>query len=350
MKLDEFAAQPSSWLRAGGAFTDVVVSTSARLSRNVDGYGFVNRAAKFDLEKLLRETRGAVGEALAAYDATLFDYSAGSPTSAETRFMLERRLVDSDFSEATAPRALLVEDNEAFSLMLNGQDHLRFLAHAPGLAAKELWARLDALDNLVESRLRYAFDDNYGYLAANPLNAGTGLNFSVKLHLPGILETGEMTRALRSFKKVGLEYDLSEGDETPYVITTGALGSSEDEVASLVDEVIQSVTAYERRARQVILDAGRQEFLDRCYRALGILQSSRIMSLKEARMLLSSLRLGAALNLLEGPSLLDIDQLTLEIYPGHLRMLSIAEGLKPDETTEDEYRARRLRSRLASLS
>ena len=48
--------------------------------------------------------------------------------------------------------------------------------------------------------------------------------------------------------------------------------------------------------------------------------------------------------------LLDIDQLTLEIYPGHLRMLSIAEGLKPDETTEDEYRARRLRSRLASLS
>lgn len=350
MKLDELAAQPSSWLRAGGALTDVVVSSSARLSRNVDGYGFVNRAAKFDLEKLLRETRAAVSAALAEYDESLFDYSSCSPTQAEKSFALERRLIDADFAGSTAPRALIVEDGEAFSLMLNGQDHLRFLAHAPGLAVNELWKRLNALDDLVESRLQYAFDDNYGYLTANPLNAGTGLNVSVKLHLPGLLETGEMTRALRSFKKVGLEYDLSESEETPYVLTTGSLGTSEEEVVALMDEVIQSVTAYERKARQVILDVGRQELLDRCYRALGILQTSRIMSLKEARGLLSSLRLGAALNLLEGPSLLDIDQLLLEIYPGHLRMLSTEEDAAAEEAPEDELRARRLRSRLASMS
>ena len=350
MKLDELAAQPSSWLRAGGALNDVVVFYSARLSRNVDGYGFVNRAAKFDLGKLLRETRAATADALADYDATFFDYSSVAPTHAEISFMHERRLIDSDFTSASAPSALLVEDSEAFSLMFNGQDHLRFLVNAPGLAAKELWARLDALDNLVESRLRYAFDDNYGYLAANPLNAGTGLNISVKLHLPGLLETGEMTRALRSFKKVGLEYDLWEGEEMPYVLTTGSLGSSEEEVASLVDEVVQSAATYERKARQALLEEGRQELLDRCYRALGILQTSRIMSLKEARGLLSSLRLGVALKVLEGPSLLDIDQMLLEIYPGHLRMLSTEEGATPKDASEDELRARRLRSRLASLT
>ena len=108
MKLDELAAQPSSWLRAGGALNDVVVFSSARLSRNVDGYGFVNRAAKFDLGKLLRETRAATADALADYDATFFDYSSVAPTHAEISFMHERRLIDSDFTSASAPSALLV--------------------------------------------------------------------------------------------------------------------------------------------------------------------------------------------------------------------------------------------------
>ena len=55
---------------------------------------------------------------------------------------------------------------------------------SPGLKLDELWHKADVLDDYVNERFSYAFDEKYGYLTSFPTNVGTGLRACAVLHLP----------------------------------------------------------------------------------------------------------------------------------------------------------------------
>ena len=67
----------------------------------------------------------------------------------------------------------MLSEDEASSLILGGDDHIRIQLLSPGLNLDELWARMDRMDDYVNERFSYAFDDKYGYLTSFPTNVGT---------------------------------------------------------------------------------------------------------------------------------------------------------------------------------
>ena len=57
---------------------------------------------------------------------------------------------------------------------------------------------------------------------------------------------------------------------------------------------------------------------DMVRRALGTLASARLLDTEEAINLLSRIRVGRALELIDGPSMEDIHRLLLHVQPAHL--------------------------------
>lgn len=348
MKIDDLARQLSAWLQDKGEESDVVISSRVRLARNLDGYSFVGRATDLDLENLMTSVCGTFAKLFDASKVTFVDFS--NLPDDDALFLFERRLVNRDFLDSKRPRGLLFDNKERFSVMVNEEDHLRLQAIAPGLALETAYERVNSLDDRLESKLDYSFDDQYGYLTASPSNLGTGLRASVALHLPALVETGEMAKAFRGLQKLNFAISgLYGSDERApgdmfLVNSQRSLGVSEEEIVEQLREIIPGVVNYERRARETLLSTNRRALLDRCRRALGVLHMAQTTTLEEATSFLSDIRLGLSLDLLDKTSIPSPDELLLLIQPANLSRRLGREF--EDEEDENASRAEFLSSNL----
>ena len=75
---------------------------------------------------------------------------------------------------------------ERVSMVLNADDHIRLQVLASGLDLQECYAKADALDDYINEKIPYAFNEKYGYLTSYPTNVGTAMKASVVVHLPSL--------------------------------------------------------------------------------------------------------------------------------------------------------------------
>lgn len=324
----------TEWLRSGGQDGDVVISSRARVARNLAGQLFVHQASSADLHLVLEACRDVVGD-LKLGERSLW-MEMHDAAGAERSLLLERHLVSAHFAKGKLaakrrnedwPRAVTfgVPDERA-SVMINEEDHIRLQVIRSGLALHEAWRVADALDDEIEAGLDYAFSPRLGYLTACPTNVGTGVRFSVMLHLPGLRMVGEiekvkhaasdMSLAVRGFYGEGSEafgdfYQLSNQ-------TT--LGKSEEQLlGDLAEKILPEVIEYERQSRHKLLDKRRAQVEDTVHRALGVLRHARLLGVDETMKLLSVVRLGVCLGLIEGVENEALHRLMLMVQPAHLQ-------------------------------
>ena len=241
----------------------------------------------------------------------------------DRQFLIERQLISRELAESNGARSVLIDSDEKFSLMINEEDHLRIQAVQSGLDLTEAWHRINAIDDFVDSCLTYAFHPRFGYLTACPTNVGTGMRVSVMLHLPALVMTRELEKVFRSLQKInlavrGLHGEGSEAMGDFYQISNQiTLGKSEVELVQQVNEVIP-VIEYERKAGLSLRKVGMN--IDRVSRAHGILQNAKTISSEETMHLLSSIRLGVNLGLIE-VDIPMLNRLFLQTQPAHLQKM-----------------------------
>ena len=238
---------------------------------------------------------------------------------------------------------------ETVSLMINEEDHLRLQVMRSGFALEEAWQEIDHLDDLLEQRLNYAFSEEFGYLTACPTNVGTGMRASVMLHLPAVEWTRQIEKIFRALQKInlavrGLYGEGSRASGHFYQISNQVtLGKSETSVLGEIREVIPTIINYERQAREVWMRDNRQALQDRVSRAYGTLCSATMMTSEETMELLSHVRLGINLGLLEDLTIATVNELFIHTQPAHLQKLM---GSVLDGEERNAARARYLRRRL----
>ena len=91
------------------------------------------------------------------------------------------------------------------------------------------------------------------------------------------------------------------------------------------------------------MEQDRFALLDHVGRAFGLLQSCYKLSASEAAEALSALRLGVAMGLFRNLKLSTVNELFMELNPGHLQMRS---GLALPDAELDVLRAKLFRTRL----
>src|SRR5437899_2126916 len=351
MNLDSLLPNLGEWLRGTGPESDVVVSTRIRLARNVVHYPFTNRATTNQKGEISTKAREALTKADLPYSLDYLDITGLS--ALDRQFLVERQLISRELATVLdGPRAVAFDGKESVSIMVNEEDHLRLQVLRSGFALDEAWQDIDRVDDAIEARLTYAFHQQFGYLTACPTNVGTGMRASVMLHLPALGLTKQIDKVFRALQKInlavrGLHGEGSRAFGDLYQISNQVtLGKSEPKILNEIREVIQTILQYERQARQALIRERKQAEQDRVARAIGTLGSATMITSEETMELLSAVRLGIHLHLLDDIPATTVNQLFIHTQAAHLQKLM---GQPLDGEERNAARARYLRSKLREL-
>lgn len=325
------------------------MSCRVRVARNISGFRFVNQASAAHCQEILRLARSVLLND--DIDNGMIWVDLNASTDRDRRLLVERHLISNNLAESPGPRAVVISGDETLSVMINEEDHLRIQMLTPGLALGEAFDRINEIDDTVESRVDYAFSPRWGYLTACPTNLGTGIRFSVMLHLPALKITSEIDRVRRAAKDMHLAVRgyYGEGSDSSgdfYQISNQiTLGKSEQEILeSFQDHILPKIIEYEHESRNVLLRRNPTLLDDRVQRALAVLQHARLLGVEEAMKLLSRVRLGVYLGRLDHVDVQIVNQLFLLVQPAHLQS-SAGEHLSGDDLRE--ARATLVRQKLA---
>ncbi len=341
------------WLDASGPHADIVLSTRVRLARNVQALSFGLRAEEADRRSVLELVRDAADGAPSLLGGSVL--AIPEMRASDRRVLLERHLVSNELiggSEGTPPShaALLLAARESLGVMVNEEDHLRLQSLLSGFRLREGWQMVDALDEELGGRLRYAYHPEFGYLTSCPTNVGTGLRASVLMHLPGLVLTQEIAKVLQGMGQVGLTFRglYGEGSEVVgnffQISNQTTLGKTEEDLIDQLQKIVQQVVHYEKQARGVLQRDAPHVIEDKVWRAYGLLRYARSISFEEVMNLLSGVRLGISLKLLPTVSVYTLNQLMILTQAAHLEQAA-GRPLTPGES--DIHRATYVRRTLA---
>ena len=324
---------PAVWLADHGPEADVVMSSRVRLARNLAGFPFVNRASRLDRQQIVQITRARLLEADLAPQLAWIDLRETGPL--DRMVFVERHLISSQLSKGKhpggggpdEPRGVAIGlPDESLSVMVNEEDHLRMQVLRRGLDLSAALEAVDSIDDKLEQTIDFAFHHRFGYLTACPTNVGTGARFGVMLHLPALKITGEIDKVKRAAEDMGLAVRgfYGEGSEAfadLYQLSNQTtLGKSEAVLLHEMErEIVPKLIAYERLARDTLLKTRREGIEDLVHRSLGTLLHARLLPTGEAMDLLSKVRLGRVLGLLDRPARSSIHHILLLCQPAHLQ-------------------------------
>ncbi|RMF36698.1 MAG: protein arginine kinase [Planctomycetota bacterium] len=325
MKLEELAGKCGQWLKGSGPESDIVISTRIRLARNLADFPFVRRASDDEKVQIVKMLRGRIAK-LPQWEQTAF-WDVEELEELDRQFLVERQLMSRELADSDGDRAVVIDPQERFSLMINEEDHLRIQVICSGLDLESAWEQINALDDALESKLSYAFHEQFGYLTACPTNVGTGLRVSVMLHLPALVITREIEKVFRSLQKINVAVRGLYGEGSQFmgdfyqISNQVTLGRSEQELMDTVREVVPRIVEYERRARFFLLKESEQDLHDEVSRAFGILCTAKKISSEETLHYLSKVRMGVNLGLIRSVDILTINKLFVHTQPAHIQKL-----------------------------
>ncbi|MED3727321.1 protein arginine kinase [Priestia filamentosa] len=347
MSLHHFLNQAiSPWMNSDGPDSDIVLSTRIRLARNFEDYVFPliaqeegDSVVTFVKEKIMnRPTR---------WDFELLEMKELEPL--EKKVLVEKHLISPYLAEQSEEGACILSQNESVSIMLNEEDHLRIQCLFPGFQLDNALRLAMELDDWIEERAGYAFDETMGYLTSCPTNVGTGLRASVMLHLPALVLTQQINKIVPAINQLGLVVRgiYGEGSQALgnifQVSNQITLGKSEEDIVSDLQSVVKQLIAHERSAREALVHTSSIELEDRLYRSYGVLTNARIIESKEAAQCLSDVRLGIDLGYIEGITRSILNELMVVTQPGFLQQYA-GGPLRPNQ--RDIRRASLIRERL----
>ncbi|HHT46677.1 MAG TPA: protein arginine kinase [Firmicutes bacterium] len=316
----------SKWMEGTGPEAEIVISSRIRLARNIRKMPFPPLASDEQREKILQTAKDVLRNSrLEESGFGIMDISVLSPVFRQV--LVEKHLISPLLSRENRFSALMLRKDEIISIMVNEEDHFRIQCLLPGLQLEKAWQEASRYDDILESHLDYAFDEEKGYLTACPTNVGTGLRASVMLHLPALAITQQINRILSAVSQVGLAVRGLYGEGTEMtgnlfqISNQITLGQSEEEILQNLYGVTSQLINQEKSAREHLLNEGREKLGDRAGRAYGILKNAWMLSSREAMQFLSDVRLGVDLGLLKGVPLKILNELLVLIRPGCLQYL-----------------------------
>ena len=253
--------------------------------------------------------------------------------------LAERHLISPEFASDRAGRGLLLTDDEAISIMLCEEDHIRLQVMMSGLALKEAYSVADKVDNLIGSKLNYAYDDRIGYLTQCPTNLGTAMRASVMLHLPALTRCGQIGKLASTVSKLGLVIRGAYGEGSSprgdiYQLSNQiTLGISEETALDNLQSITLQLVAQERAAAEKLLESPFEK--DKVFRAWGILRNARVLSGDEFMELASLLRMGIS-NKTVDFDITKLNELSFKVQPATINAI---EGRELSSQDRDIVRA-----------
>ncbi len=330
-----------AWYNKSGNESDIVVSTRIRLARNISGVPFPPRWSDEAAKELEGKIKAAAGEG--------FEFlNLDNAPELNKLALVEEHIISREMLGGKNKSLLLAKSGDE-SVMIGEEDHIRLQVIMAGFDIDEAYKKADELESRLADKLDFAFDSQFGYLTHCPTNVGTGLRASVMLHLPALRMAGRINQIAGEAGKLGLTIRglYGEGSESKgdlYQLSNQiTLGISEEQTCEKLKNVTLQIVKAERELRQRIAESRKGEIEDKLWRALGTLKYARKLSSSECENLLSSVKLGINMGIIDSVNSDIVNTLMIKSEPAHIS-LDAGRVLTPDE--RDIARADMIRKQL----
>ena len=311
----------SNWYLQNGKDSDVVVSSRVRLSRNLNGFNFLNRCTKEEQEKILEKVKEIVPSlGYGLKYVNLDDLDDITKLSLAEKHLLSPEFVVNNKKK----KAIIINDEENICIMINEDDHIKLQVFSSGQELENLLNLATELDEKIGDILEYSYNKNFGFLTASPINIGTGLKASVIVHLPALTLTGNLSKMLRIVNNLGMSVKgvYGEGSQNSgdlYQISNNqTIGITEKEIITNVKNIAEKIIEQERTARKYLCK-NEIELQDVVHRAYGVLTNAVKINSDESRKLLSEVKMGVDLGILNELDDGQVRKLELYTKPGNLQ-------------------------------
>ena len=334
----------SAWFADSGKDDDVVISTRARLARNLADFPFSSKMTIDDKERI---------KAL-AYDA--FNGVEGwhfidmSQISVPGRQILsDKNIIKNDCSAV-----VINYGDESTSCLVNENDHIKVSAFVSGLDCENVMEKVYKVDEYLQSKLQFAANIDFGYLTSCIKDCGTGLKFTVRLFIPSIVLSGqfesvvEMVRSKKlSIHPVFKSEQIADFSNCLFDIsnTNSAEGTELDQMA-VIQSVASVILKTERKIRSNFADNNPTVVLNFFKQSYARAMYSLLLSYEEAVSIISAVKWGLQLKLVKGISEHELNGLYYRVKDGHLKYLcdNFAFTFEDDVKTSENLQIKRLRT------
>ena len=347
---EDMIHKTAAWLRGDGTDPAVVVSSRVRLARNIQNILYPNKASNQQME----DAREFVHSALRNQGMleTGSYVQSEDMTELDRRFLIERHMISPEFRATKPARGIFLSNDEDISIMINEEDHLRIQSLTSGLNIQRAMQLAERVDDALGNTLAYDYDSDYGFLTSCPTNCGTGMRASVLIHLPGLVLTHEIDKVIEEITKVGLAVRGFYGEGTEVlgnlfqISNQTTLGRKEKDITDSLEQITRQLIEHEENARRILVRDAPDEIKDKIWRAYGILKYARVLTSEETMNLLSAVRLGMALGVLDMIPLTLLNEILVQAQPAHIQKVA-GKNVSPSE--RDAKRAELIRARLSEL-
>lgn len=311
----------ANWYLQNGKESDVVVSSRVRLSRNLNDFNFLNRCSKEKQEEILEKIK----EIVPSLGYGLKFLKLDDLDEITILSLVEKHLISPEFAVKNKnTKAIIINDEENICIMLNEDDHIKMQVFSAGQELENIMNLVVELDEKLGEMVEYAYNKNFGYLTASPVDIGTGMKASVIVHLPALTLTGNLSKVLRIVNNLGMSIKgvYGEGSQNYgdlYQISNNqTIGITEKEIIANVKNITEKIIEQERTARKYLCK-NEIELRDMVYRAFGVLTYASKLGTEECRKLLSEVKMGVDLGILNEIDDGKVRKLELYTNPGNLQ-------------------------------
>lgn len=281
---------------------DIVISTKIQLSRNIEKIPFPEKLTVADGRKNVEKIYNSIKHNFLDDDLEL--YESWEKDKSFFYEYLDKNLISSNLLKNSDKSSFILNKDETVSIMINEEDHIKIQCITSGLNLEDVLENIVKIDEAIEKNIKYAFDEDFGYLTSRIENIGAAMKVYISIHLPAITMSGEIEKVSKRLKNKGLDInglymDGSNSLGNIYVISNiASLGVTEENIICTIKEEILNLISEEYRFREIMTGKCKYELEDKIYRAFAILQHAVLLDFKEALDLISKVRLGIELSLI----------------------------------------------------
>ncbi len=226
-------------------------------------------------------------------------------------------------------------------------ESLRIYSYSGGMLPESaFYAALDTAESMGQV-LEFAFDPELGFLNPDLEYVGSGMGFKALLHLPGLVHTEELAFWKQNMEKAGMScVGLHRGWPRPWgnLITVNykpGPGVPPVQGYEAFRQLLVLSVEIEKDAREMLSSSVWEVVQDKVLRSWATARAAVLVPIRELLEMLSWIRLGISLDILEPISMKKLNKLLFMSGRSHIKAIG---GTQINDIQEDYIRASFVRS------
>lgn len=222
-----------------------IKSTKIRVNRNFNEFPFPSGASSQDRENVEKRALEVLNESISG------TYVPISDESGINNLRLEQAIFDRNnaslectnaYQDWPKNRGIYVNENNTAYVTINEQDHLKIFSISKSGDIESAWNNVLEILLKLQNNSSLAVHDFLGYLTSCPSDLGTGLKVTLRISVPELLRSGELSGLINTLDAEYREVD----NETIEVFNTKRLGVNEIDILIHMSRVAQEIIKVEK--------------------------------------------------------------------------------------------------------